>query len=287
MPVILHRQLPVIEELQAEGLDIAYAPQKRGKHTVGILNLMPNHAETERHWLRLFAKLNVSVEIHFIRLSSWRPKTAEAKHLAKYYQPLTLETDFDGFLITGAPLGHKEYEQVPFWDELKEIFDMTSYYATSTLFSCWAANAALHHFYNIPRRQRGRKISGIYEHRIVRRHPLVEHMEPGVQFPHSRFAEARQTQLFAHPEVRVIMQAPNAGAFYAVDEPRRRAYIFGHPEYEADTLLKEFKREFDKGLEPLPPEYYFVDSETFELPLPQWQDNGAVLLQNWLNYWLK
>lgn len=287
MPVLLHSPLPAIEELQQEGCAIKYAPGLQGKMRVGIVNLMPNHMDTERQWLRLLAKIPLLIEVHFIRLHSWLPKSASVNHLQQHYQTLDQSSDFDALIITGAPLGTKEYEDVPYWSELRELFDMANYYANTTLYSCWAANAALYHFYNIPRRQRARKVSGIYEHRILRQHAMVKSMHIGVQFPHSRYAEARQSVLFAHPEVRVVMQAPNAGAFLAADDLRRRAFIFGHPEYEADTLQKEFKRDFDAGKDPHPPEYYFVDTETFALPEPMWQESGAVLLKNWLNLWAR
>lgn len=287
MSVLLNRNFPAITELQAEGCAIQFAPGAEAELRVALLNLMPNHADTERHWLRLLSKIEKTINVEFIRLQTWLPPNASVEHMEQYYHTFSLQSDYDALIITGAPLGMKEYEDVPYWGELREIFDMAAYYAHTTLYSCWAANAALYHYYNIPRRQRAVKLSGIYEHRAVRQHPLLENVPHRVQFPHSRYAEARQTLLFGHPEVRVIMHAANAGAFYAVDEPRRRVFMFGHPEYEADTLLKEFKRDFKLGKNPHAPEYYFVDLETLELPQPNWQESGAFMLKNWLNLWAK
>ncbi|MCL4408780.1 MAG: homoserine O-succinyltransferase [Gammaproteobacteria bacterium] len=287
MPVIVHRPLPAVEILQEEGLDIRYAPKERGAVRLGFLNLMPEKEVCERQWLRLFAQVDLDVEVHFLFLNRWTPKTTSVDHLRKYYSPISDLLQLDALVISGAPLGTKEYDEVGYWDELGEIFDYADDIAQSTLYLCWAANAALYHHYNIPRKQKARKISGVYGHRLVRPHPLVQDLISGVQFPHSRHAEARQQQLFAHNEIQVLMQAPNAGAFLAVDDLRRRAFIFGHPEYEADTLYKEFRRDFDKGLSPQPPEYYFLDEDGKELPTAFWQASGVQLLQNWLQAWVK
>ncbi|QTF93921.1 homoserine O-succinyltransferase [Halomonas sp. BM-2019] len=287
MPVLLHRPLPAIETLQAEGLDLRYAPKERGDIRIGFLNLMPDKITTERQWLRLFAQVDATIEFHFLFLNRWIPKTTPIEHIRRYYSPVSDLLKLDALVISGAPLGTKEYEEVGYWDELCEVFDYADDIAQTTLYLCWAANAAFFHDYNIPRKQKARKISGVYGHRIVRPHPLIEGIPNGVQFPHSRHAEARQHQLFAHNELQVLLHAPNAGAFLAVDELRRRAFLLGHPEYESDTLYNEFRRDFDKGLLPTPPEYYFVDEEASELPEPFWQEKGVRLLQNWLRNWIR
>ncbi|TRW49518.1 homoserine O-succinyltransferase [Aliidiomarina halalkaliphila] len=286
MPVILHRALPVIQTLQDEGLDIRFAPHERGAIKLGFLNLMPEKESTERHWLRLLARTGLSIEVHLLKLKQWTPKTTSPQHMERYYEDWDSRIDLDGLMITGAPLGKFDYEQVDYWHELRDIFDNASLDYNSVLYLCWAANAAFHHHYGIPRAQRSHKLSGVYEHRVMRKHPITASIHRDVKFPHSRYAEARQNQLYAHPELRVLVDSRKAGAFAVVDPVRKRLFILGHPEYEADTLHLEFERDKSNGKEPLPPEYYYENDEPGALPSPDWQAHGAATLKNWIEHWV-
>ncbi|WP_194755888.1 homoserine O-acetyltransferase/O-succinyltransferase family protein [Aliidiomarina indica] len=286
MALILHRPLPVITALQDEGLDIRFAPSERGTIKLGFLNLMPEKVVAERHWLRLLAQTGLNIEVHLLRLKSWVSKTTSKDHMERYYEDWDSLTDLDGLIITGAPLGTMDYEDVGYWYELRDILDSATLDYNSVLYLCWAANAALHHHYGIPRVQRSRKISGVYEHRIMRKHPITESIHREARFPHSRYAEARQNQLYAHPELRVLVDSRKAGAFAAIDPVRKRLFLLGHPEYEADTLHNEFERDKQNNPDTPPPEFYYQDDQPGVLPTPDWQSHGVAILRNWINHWV-
>lgn len=293
MPLTLHRPLPIISQLQQEGLPVRCDPSHRGTLKIGFLNLMPEKEVAERHWLRLLAQTKFDLELHCLKLKQWKSKTRQT-HLDRYYQDWDARDDLDALVITGAPLGTRDYDEVSYWQELRHIFDDAILSYASVMYLCWAANAAFYHHYGIPRVQRAKKISGVYEHRILRKHPIIEGIPRDLRVPHSRNAEARQNQMYAHPELRVLMDSRRAGAFVTIDPIRKRLFVLGHPEYEADTLHREFQRDVSRGLSPNEPEFYYLetDDESEEVerehpPQADWQAHGVRLLENWLETWVR
>lgn len=283
-PQISLRALPPsCSVLKDEGLNIVQGHNQISPALrVGILNLMPDKATTERHWLRLLAQTGLPLNIELLKLSSWQPKSTSAQYLQAFYQDWEQVDNLDALIITGAPLGKFDFDEVGYWQELTQIFSRSSEQQIPSLFLCWAANAAFHHFYQLPRVLKANKLSGVFQHHGAVSHPLTQGMQHPLHIPHSRYAEVCQQALKETSQLQVLIDSPEAGACLVCDDQKQRVFLLGHLEYEASTLAEEFQRDQKKGIAAAMPLNYFPDNDANQLPQAKWQQSGVALLTNWL-----
>lgn len=155
MPVKIPDNLPAIELLKSESIfvmsDLRASEQDIRPLRLLILNLMPIKISTETDFVRLLSNNPLQVEIDFLRLESHTSKNTSAEHLEQFYKGFSeVSHDFyDGMIITGAPVEMLPFEEVNYWDEVTRIFDWAKEHVTSTLYICWASQAALYHFYGV------------------------------------------------------------------------------------------------------------------------------------------
>jgi homoserine O-succinyltransferase len=282
MVLTLHSLPPASARLRSEGLDIEERITRRGAQLhVGLLNLMPDKATTERHWLRLLARTGINTHVSLLRLHNWMPRSTSASYMAQFYQNWQATEGLDAVIITGAPLGQFDFKQVGYWQEFSQVLQYFERRQTPLLLSCWAAHAALHRFHQLSTTRRRQKLSGIFTHTAAR-DPLTAGLPASFGLPHSRFAQLNGSEVVTHPALQVVVNSESAGPTLIREHQAPRCYLLGHPEYEANTLALEYERDQQKGMAVAMPQHYFIEDNPSKLPAPAWQHCGAQLLSNWL-----
>lgn len=158
MPIKIQSDLPVKEILEKENIFVM--DENRAVHQdirpiqILILNLMPLKEETELQLLRSLSNTPLQVDVSFMMVKSHTSKNTATSHLNKFYQTFdeVKEQKYDGMIITGAPVEQMEFEEVDYWEEMKEIMEWTKENVTSTIYLCWAAQAGLYYHYGLKKR---------------------------------------------------------------------------------------------------------------------------------------
>ncbi len=210
-------------------------------------------------------------------------------HLERFYRTFEQVRDknYDGLVITGAPLGLVSFEDVLYWDHIQDIIHWSREHVTSTLFLCWAVQAGLKVFYDLPKQTRSQKLSGVYWHQtIARNEPLTRGFDDEFLAPHSRNASFPVDFVRDNTDLRVLATSEEAGAYLLASEDKRQVYVTGHPEYDAETLANEYHRDVGEGIDPIIPVNYFLNDNPDNPPRVTWRSHGNLLVSNWLNYYV-
>lgn len=293
MPITVRDQLPAINTLRQENVFVM--PQSRAQTQeirpmrLAILNLMPNKVETEVQFIRLLANSPLQVNVELLRLDTHRSKNTSEQHLDMFYKYFSevKNENYDAIIVTGAPLAHLEYSDVAYWQELEEIFDWAEQHVTSTLFSCWAAHAGLFHHYGLKRKLKAKKLCGVFKHQRYFEHAaLTRGFDDEFLVPHSRYGHINEADIANHSQLEVIAGSPEVGAFLIKNKSGSQVYLTGHPEYDADTLNKEYLRDLEKDQNAPKPNNYFPNDDASAKPSKTWQSHAFLLFSNWLNYYV-
>ena len=173
MPINIPDRLPATQVLTGENIFVMGEERAMSQNIrplkVLILNLMPKKIETEIQLLRLLSNTPLQVDVDLLRIDNRPSKNTPLEHLNNFYRTFeeVEHRNYDGMIITGAPLGLVEWDDVIFWDRMKTIIDWANNHVTSTIYLCWAAHAALYNLYGIDRNIREEKISGVFEHQVL------------------------------------------------------------------------------------------------------------------------
>ena len=193
MPIRVQNDLPVRGILEEENIfvmDESRAMQQDIRPIkIGLLNLMPLKEDTELQILRMLSNTPLQIDVVFVNVSSHESKNTSTSHLNKFYVPFKdiKKKKFDGFIITGAPVEQLPFEEVDYWEELKEIMEWTKTHVTSTMHLCWGAQAGLYYHYGVQKEPLDAKMFGVFEHRVQnRKTPLVRGFDDVFYAPHSR-----------------------------------------------------------------------------------------------------
>ncbi|MDO6641521.1 MULTISPECIES: homoserine O-succinyltransferase [unclassified Shewanella] len=293
MPVRIPDDLPAAEILESENIfvmsETRAANQDIRPMRVLILNLMPNKIETETQLLRLLGNTPLQVDVDLLRIHDKASKHTSVDHMNAFYRDFEAvkTNNYDGLIITGAPLGQLDFEDVVYWDHIKEIIDWSQEHVTSVLFLCWAAHAGLFHLYGINRSLLEQKRSGVFNHsRTNEPHPLLRGFDDEFFAPHSRYAEVNINDLHQHSDVEVLAESAEAGAYIVLSRNNRNLFVMGHPEYQKPTLNDEYQRDVGLGINPNIPSNYYRDNDPSQEPIARWHSHGSLLVSNWLNYYV-
>ncbi|MCL1051683.1 homoserine O-succinyltransferase [Shewanella abyssi] len=293
MPVKIPDNLPAAEILESENIfvmsETRAANQDIRPMKVLILNLMPNKIETETQLLRLLGNTPLQIDVDLLRIHDKESKHTSIDHMNNFYRDFeqVRSKNYDGLIITGAPLGQVEFEDVSYWDHIREIIDWSQQHVTSVLFLCWAAHAALYHLFGLNRTLLKSKRSGVFLHtRTCEHFPLLRGFDDEFYAPHSRFAEMNIQQIKAHPELQVLTESQQAGAYMVLSKNSRNLFVMGHPEYHKSTLKDEYQRDLSQGGSPEVPQNYFSNDDPNQQPIARWHSHGSLLVSNWLNYYV-
>ena len=293
MPIRIPRQLPAQDVLQGENIftmdDLRASTQNIRPLQVGILNLMPNKIETEVQILRLLSNTPIQIDVDLIRIDNTAPKNTPQSHMDAFYHDFSdvASKNYDGLIVTGAPLAFLEYEQVKYWDSMKMILEWAQRHVQSTLYLCWAAHAAMYHFHGIQRKLREEKLSGVYRHQVNAPHnELLRGFDSEFFAPHSRYGYISCDEYNSVDGLSVIAESQDAGAYIVASDDKRAVFITGHPEYDPETLHDEYHRDIAAGGAPTIPINYYQDNNPNCPPLVRWRSHGSLLFTNWLNYYV-
>jgi homoserine O-succinyltransferase/O-acetyltransferase len=293
MPLNLPDSLPAIEILREENIFVI--DETRAIHQdirplkIVILNLMPLKIATETDLLRLLSNSPIQIEIDFLQIDGHVSKNTSMDHLNTFYHtfPEIKQNKYDGMIITGAPVEHLPFEEVDYWENICEIFEWADHHVTSTMFICWAAQAGLHYHFGIPKYPLGKKMFGIFDHKISdSKLPIFRGFDDIFRAPHSRHTEILAKDLFKVPEIELISYSEKAGVYMAMANNGKQLFITGHPEYSRETLNREYKRDFEKGLPIDLPVNYYLNNDPSKEPVLSWRSHANLLFLNWLNYYV-
>lgn len=293
MPIIIPQSLPAFKTLSDENIFVM--TESRAIHQdirplkIAILNLMPTKIETETQLLRLLGNIPLQIEIVFIHTKSYESKNTSKDHLRSFYKQFDdiKDQEFDGMIITGAPVELLPFEEVDYWDELKEIMDFSASNVTSTLHICWGSQAGLYHHYGVEKYQTGKKVFGVFAHSLnERKSNLFRGFDDIFYVPHSRYTEVRREDIERIPELEILSESPDSGVYIVASRDRKQIFISGHPEYDRDTLQKEYLRDISNNLDIHIPINYFEDDNPSNEPISKWRGHASLLFSNWLNYYV-
>jgi homoserine O-succinyltransferase len=277
--VLDRERVPVITEEAALRQDIR--PLQ-----IALLNLMPDKIRTETQLARVLGATPLQIEMTLLRSASHESKNTPQEHLIAFYKTWDEVRDkrFDALIVTGAPVEHLAYENVTYWKELAAIFDWSKTNVYSSLHICWGAQAALYHFHGLPKYDVGAKRFGVFRHRVLKPfEPLTAGFDDFFFVPVSRYTEVRHDDVAAVPDLEILVESEESGICLIQEAASRRFYMFNHLEYDAETLLGEYRRDRDAGLGTALPFNYFPDNDPDAPPRMTWRAHRTLLFSNWIN----
>lgn len=293
MPIRVPDELPAVRLLRNEQVFVMTSTRAHRQEIrplkILLLNLMPKKIETETQFIRLLSNSPLQLDIQLLRIDNRTPCHTPKEHLDTFYRHFTeiQQDNYDGLIVTGAPLGQVAFENVEYWSEFCAVLDWAKRHVTSTMFMCWAAQAALNILYAVPRQTLNKKISGVYPHQISSPHALLTRgFDDTFLAPHSRYAAFDPEIITQRNELELLATSPTVGAYLMASKDKRQVFVTGHPEYDANTLAMEYLRDKQSGLQPVLPENYFPGDDYQQAPSASWRSHGYLLFSNWLNYYV-
>ncbi len=285
--------MPAVEILKSENIFVMDSQQASTQDIrplrIVILNLMPLKITTETDLIRLLSNTPLQIEVDFLKISGHISKNTPVEHMMTFYKDFsTLRNEnYDGMIITGAPVEQMPFEEVDYWKEVSEIFDWARTHVTSTLYICWAAQAGLYHFYGVPKYPLSQKMFGIFKHKVYdHQNPIFRGFDDEFYVPHSRHTEVRKSDIEKVPELTLLSESEESGVYMVMARGGREFFITGHSEYSPYTLDTEYRRDLDKGLPIEMPLNYYRNNDPKEGPLVRWRGHANLLFSNWLNYFV-
>ncbi len=293
MPIKIPNDLPAVKTLADENIfvmtETRAITQDIRPLKILLLNLMPKKIETETQFSRLLGNSPLQVELELIHTESHRSKNVTEEHLLSFYKTFDQirENNYDGFIITGAPVEQMEFEEVEYWQELTEIMEWSKTHVHSTLHICWGAQAGLYYHYGIKKQPLEKKLFGVFKHKAdYKRSILFRGFDDEFYVPHSRHTTVLRDDVEAIPELRILASSDKAGVYAIATHGGRQIFITGHSEYDPDTLKGEYLRDVALGKPIELPENYFPGDDPKMPPLVSWRSHANLLFSNWLNYFV-
>lgn len=293
MPIKIPNSLPAAEVLTGENIFIMTEERAERQDirplSIVLLNLMPKKIETETQLLRLIGNTPIQVDVTFLHPETHTSKNTSEEHLLKFYNTFSEIKDkkFDGLIITGAPVEMMPFEEVNYWEELKEIMEWSRHNVYSTFHICWGAQAGLYYHYGIEKYTLDEKMSGVFEHKVTKHNTmLLRGFDESFYAPHSRHTGIRREDIEKLNELEILAESDEAGVYIVSAMKGRQIFVTGHSEYDPFTLKNEYERDLKKGMEPAVPKHYFPDDDPGKQPCVKWKAHANLLYANWLNYYV-
>lgn len=293
MPVRIPSTLPAVEELKKENIFVIEEQRASSQDIrplrIAVLNLMPLKLMTETDLLRLISNTPLQIELDLVLPEGHEWTNTPKEHLEEFYKSFNdiKKNNYDGFIVTGAPVEMQDFETVDYWPQLQEIFDWSRTHVTSTIHICWAALAGLYHHYGIHKHVLAEKLSGVFEHRVLEKsNPLFRGFDDVFYVPHSRHSEVRKEDILKVPDLSIVSESAESGVYIIMARNGREIYITGHSEYSPLTLDYEYHRDLSRGMNPHVPTNYYIDDNPAKGPLVRWRSHANLLFSNWLNYFV-
>ncbi|WP_267551142.1 homoserine O-succinyltransferase [Rhizobium rhizogenes] len=290
MPIKIPDTLPAFETLQNEGVRVMTETvairQDIRPLQIGLLNLMPNKIKTEIQMARLVGASPLQTEFSLVRVGGHKAKNTSEEHLFSFYQTWeeVKHRKFDGFIITGAPIELLEYEEVTYWDEMRQIFDWTATNVHSTMNVCWGAMAAAYHFHGVPKHTLKEKAFGVYRHQnLAPSSVYLNGFSDDFAIPVSRWTEVRRNDIEKVPDLQILMESSEMGICLVHEQACNRLYMFNHVEYDSTSLADEYFRDVNAGVPIKMPHNYFPHNDPEIPPQNRWRSHAHLFFGNWIN----
>ena len=289
MPIKLPSKLPAYQVLTREGVmvmdEMLATHQDIRPLKIGLLNLMPKKIQTENQFARLIGATPLQIDLHLIRMSEHHSKNTAPEHMAEFYRPFRDVRDekFDGLIITGAPIEHLEFEEVTYWDELKEVMDWTQTNVHMTFGVCWGGMAMINYFHGVKKHILEHKAFGCFpQTNMAPSSPYLRGFSDHCVIPVSRWTEMRQSEI-EQAGLKVLLGSAETGACLVEDVQHRSLYIFNHFEYDSGTLKEEYDRDVAAGTPINIPMNYYPNDDPSQPPCNHWRSHGHLLYGNWIS----
>ena len=293
MPIKIPNGLPAQQILESENIFVMHEARAETQDIrplrIALLNLMPTKIVTETQLSRLLGNTPLQVELELVQVSTHKAKNTSQEHMLAFYKTFDEIADqfYDGMIITGAPVEQMPFEQVEYWDELCRIMEWTKTHVHSTFHICWGAQAALYYHFGIDKVPLGKKMFGVFPHKVVYKNPiLMRGFDNEFWVPHSRHTTIRREDVAAVPEIRILAESEEAGLYAMATKGGKQVFITGHSEYDPDTLNREYVRDKTAGLPIEVPKNYFPNDDDTQPPIVRWRGHANLLYSNWLNYFV-
>ena len=291
MPIKIPNELPAFRTLTEENIfvmtETRAVTQDIRPLRIAIVNLMPTKIDTETQLLRLLGNTALQVETELIKMRTHVSRNTSAEHLTAFYKtfPEVSDQNFDGMIITGAPVEQMDFEEVEYWDELCTIMEWSKKHVHSTFHICWGAQAALYYHFGIRKHLMDHKLFGVFPHHAERKnYILLRGFDDIFMAPHSRHTTVYREDLERCPALKILASSKEAGVYAAATDNGRQVFIMGHSEYDPLTLEREYMRDKKAGLPIHVPVNYYPDDDDTKPPLVTWRSHANLLYANWLNY---
>ncbi len=291
MPIKIPNELPAVDILKQENIfvmsEIRAMTQDIRPLKILVLNLMPTKIETETQLSRLLGNTPLQIEMELIHTESYKSKNVSEEHLFTFYKTFEeiKHNKYDGMIITGAPVEMLPFEEVEYWDELCQIMEWTKTHVHSTFHICWGAQAAMYYHYGVEKHTLPKKLSGVYEHTVDYKQSMVMRgFDDKFMAPHSRHTTMDREDIEAVDSLKILASSEEAGVYAVKNESGSMFFVFGHSEYDKDTLKKEYLRDKNAGLNPDVPVNYFPNDDDTKEPVVSWRSHANLLYSNWMNY---
>ena len=296
MPIKIPDHLPAKEILTQENIFVMDETRAMTQDIrplkLLILNLMPTKIVTETQLLRLLSNTPLQMEVDWMHMSSHQSKNVAKEHLLAFYKTFDEIKDnkYDGFIVTGAPVEHLKYEQVDYYKELTQILEWSKTHVFSSFFICWGAQVGLYYFYGIKKYLLTEKLTGVYLHHTNTKkmyRKILRGFDYQFYAPHSRYTTVLDIDINDVKELDILASSKEAGPYLIASVDGSRFFITGHPEYDPDTLDKEYKRDLANPdiIAYMPKNYYLNDDMHKEIQV-KWRSHAYLIFANWLNYYV-
>ncbi|MBR3503058.1 MAG: homoserine O-succinyltransferase [Clostridia bacterium] len=293
MPIKIPNELPATKTLTEENIFVMTETRAMTQDIrplqILLLNLMPTKIDTETQLSRLLGNTPLQVELTLARVRSHEPKNTSEEHMLAFYKNFdeVSHLNFDGMIITGAPVEHLPFEEVDYWGELCRIMEWSKTHVHSTFHICWGAQAGLYYHFGIQKKPLPEKMFGVFPHTLdYRRAILFRGFDDVFMVPHSRHTTVDRADIERVSELRILASSDEAGVYALMTKNGRQIFITGHSEYDAQTLNREYKRDVAAGKPIKIPINYFPNDDPTREPLVSWRAHANLLYSNWLNYFV-
>lgn len=293
MPITVVKDLPAVHKLAEENIfvmdSVRAETQAIRPLEILLVNLMPTKEVTETQILRALSNTPLQLNMTLLHTASHKATNTDEEYFHTFYRTFDQVKDkfFDGMIITGAPVELMPFESVDYWDELVEIMDWSEDHVFSTLYLCWGAQAGLYHHFGIDKQVMDHKLFGVYEHEIYNIQPnLLRGFDEVFWMPHSRHTTNSLAEVKANRNLEILAGSEVTGAAIVRSKDNKHIFVFGHAEYDRDTLKREYDRDRSRGLDIAVPDNYYPDDNPSKVPIVRWRSVSTLLYTNWLNYYV-
>ncbi len=290
MPIKIPSTLPAYDVLTREGVMVMDEDQAARQDIrplkIGLLNLMPKKIQTENQFSRLIGATPLQIELTLIRMSEHKTRNTAAEHMEEFYRSFeeVKHQKFDGLIITGAPIEHLPFEDVTYWDELKEVMDWTQTNVHSTFGVCWGGMAMINYFHGVKKHILEHKAFGCFRHQnLDPASPYLRGFSDDCVIPVSRWTEMKADEINAADGLNILLGSDSTGPCLVEDPAHRALYIFNHFEYDSGTLKEEYDRDVASNTPINVPDNYYPDDNPQNPPQNRWRSHAHLLYGNWIN----